>query len=710
MNSNRQLFQDHVDTDLFFGGGSRREIVEDIKTALISEVVLITLTGTDGSGKTMVCRMIEQELTEGRELLFFEQGVESFDDVVGRIAAQVNLEETEEITNRKDRLQKAIEILNREERRLIIIIDAAETIFLATLERIRRMLDEVNNERICIQLLFSGRPLISLNYKQLGIITFKPVEEKHFSLDPLDGTNTHNYLNQYLDKAGTPDQERFTPAQAEKIADVARGNFRFINQLAGRFFDSTQAIDIDESEIEELYHEGTGAEGAGTHSKTPTGLKSVDLDFLKVPKIGARWYVVGGAVLALILIFLLLTGGEEEDTEAPPGSVDVPELTLEKVEPDPIEIPQLSAPPESLPVTAPVETAPPAEKIEPEDVNAIPEEKIEESPGVSQTAEPVIKDNSQESAERQSEVELRAEAEPVPKEDLAAPKAVIVPAVEPEQKKTPPVVDKVPATAEKQPESSVESVFQRSGQAPDEVSETGEPEEGENLVGNAQSETLQIPKVTVLPKKAPSTESVPFEVVTLREESKKKLKAALSSTITGPEVAKQESEQGAAPGLLIQKADERTTAAAIEEQKPQPPEPTPSTSVDIIAPPQDSEKRTAQSRNPDVYYAERLAAGSRWLVGGSSRKYTIQLMVLNAEDAQENVREMLVEDGYQPIIDNLYILRDSRQPQTVMLYYGEFDSSEEARQARVQLPTFLNKLDPFEVAVKEAVAKARGNL
>ncbi len=40
-------------------------------------------------------------------------------------------------------------------------------------------------------------------------------------------------------------------------------------------------------------------------------------------------------------------------------------------------------------------------------------------------------------------------------------------------------------------------------------------------------------------------------------------------------------------------------------------------------------------------------------------------------------------------------------------YWGEFDTPAEARAARNQLPTFLSRLEPFEIPVKDAVAKAR---
>jgi hypothetical protein len=42
-----------------------------------------------------------------------------------------------------------------------------------------------------------------------------------------------------------------------------------------------------------------------------------------------------------------------------------------------------------------------------------------------------------------------------------------------------------------------------------------------------------------------------------------------------------------------------------------------------------------------------------------------------------------------------------------MLYWGEFDTPAQAREARNRLPSFLSRLEPFEIPVKDAVAKAR---
>lgn len=735
MKPNRQPFQNVVDTSIFFGGGTRREIVDDIKTALDNEVPLLTLTGTDGSGKTMICRMVEQELKETSEILYFEQGAESFDEIVNRIAAQVELEETDEISDRNTRLEKSVEILNQNNRRLIIILDGADTIFPATLERIRRMFDQVNDRQLSIQMLFSGRPLFSLNYKQLGIISFKIVEEKHLSLDPLDGKDTHLYLNHCLDISDTEEQKRFSLAQAEEIADIARGNFRLINQLAGKFLDLKRLASKKEESAEDDYDD-VDPDSSDEASRLSAGLGNVDLDFLKVPRIGVRWYATGGAIIAVILLLVFLRGGGDEEIVPDPESEQVPELTLEKVVPDPIEIPQPSLPVEPL--------EPPSPPVAPEE----PETLIVRD-GPAEPAVEVLESTTDDVSQDELAEEVDSSAAPTGQEPGDTGQRASSPA-EPSESETftgqivsEEASDELQAEIE-EPAESVEAAeappapiegdsaaveivpedrapIETSVEVPAEV-EPEQPEElaqGQDLSeqppGNERSEpddSAAIPKLAVLTKKKPSAEPEPISVVTLKSDSKIR-----PDQLTAP-----------APPVEPEPAQTPTLQAPSEEPRPSPAEEDQAEpAVAVISTPFDqlgydlenqeaeaeaaaisvSPRSQARVKDSEILYAQRLAAGSRWLVGGSRDKYTVQLMVLDSKDAQQNVRYMLAEEDYQGILDQLYILRKTGQPQTVMLYWGEFDTPAEARQAKGQLPSFLSRLEPFEIPVKDAVAKAR---
>lgn len=862
MNVDRQPFQEAVDTALFFGGGARREIVDDIKAALLAEVPLITLTGTDGSGKTMICRIVEQELQDEAEILFFDQGVESFDELINRITTYIGFSGSTEVTDRKARLEKAFDLLNQQNRRLVLMIDGADRIFPATLERIRRMLDQINIKRIAVQLLFSGRPLFSINYRQLAIITFKGAEEKHFSLDPLDGKAIHQYLTHCLEILGVDEERHFSPQQAERIADIARGNFLLINRLGAEYLESTEQGG-DAAEGEDAPEDDTEASQLEEEADLSAGMTNVDLDFLKVPRLRPRWYAAGIIVIGLILLLVILKNGNDDPAEeVPSDSADVPELTLEKVEPDPIDIPTPVAPVEPLtpPERRDVEVPEPPQVAgsdreaatplaqealteavptpqerqsglsEPEEDQAL-QEATAEARLRSEAAEEETAEIEQEQAAVRIETEVEAIEDSLPKESLeAVTDAARVRSeaaqaettalettqgvasegdersTEPAEEAQPPAggttVTESVASGTEAPQSLVPEetaqVSLQTEQAPPATTETAtavstveqtrvaaetalreeeellaeisvntppepvaaqpesqqvsaradqrtqdaEPGSGEatgagveasgaesGVIAPAESEVedvpgrpaspeaFQIPQLTVVTKKKSNPETVPTTVVTLKDE--RKVRPDQISEQQAPEAADSQppSTQPEDTGEPPAAVDQRPAVIAEPSAEPSSAavtEPVQVASVPALSPEQNSpsQPRVAPElppKQPEVYYAERLAAGSRWLVGGSRDKYTVRLMVLDSGNAQQNVRDMLAEEGYRPIMDQLYILKQSGQPQTVMIYWGEFDSQSEARQAKNQLPEFLDKLQPSELPIKEAVAKARGS-
>ena len=137
----RQPFEDTVDTAFFFHGGGRGEIVAEIVGSLQNGVSLITLIGPPGSGKTMICKVVEERLPPSILSVYLPSAVESFNDMVEIVGREVVRESdildhgtTEEI------LQATAAALREQSRRLLIIFEEAEHIYLATLERIRRML------------------------------------------------------------------------------------------------------------------------------------------------------------------------------------------------------------------------------------------------------------------------------------------------------------------------------------------------------------------------------------------------------------------------------------------------------------------------------------------------------------------------------------------------------------------------------------------
>jgi septal ring-binding cell division protein DamX len=81
-------------------------------------------------------------------------------------------------------------------------------------------------------------------------------------------------------------------------------------------------------------------------------------------------------------------------------------------------------------------------------------------------------------------------------------------------------------------------------------------------------------------------------------------------------------------------------------------------------------------------------------------------MVLTSDDAEDSLKKMLKTGEFQPVVNQLYVLRRTGPDPTVMVFYGEYPNLAAARNSRNNLPVFLRKHSPYAISVFGAVQKA----
>ena len=102
-----------------------------------------------------------------------------------------------------------------------------------------------------------------------------------------------------------------------------------------------------------------------------------------------------------------------------------------------------------------------------------------------------------------------------------------------------------------------------------------------------------------------------------------------------------------------------------------------------------------------------FAAGKRWLAGEKNNHFTLQIMVLAADQAGNKLRRILHYETNQQRSEKFIVLKKSTSPATFILFYGEFPTLTAARNGRNDLPPSLQKYTPYPVAIKQAVEKAK---
>ena len=214
----------------FYAGASRAEILRQLIAAVHAGTPLMILAGEEGSGKTLLCRMLEKELSGDTRVVFFPQSIESFEDVIKGLAEHFGfggrLETKEKLF---DSFYKNLAVfLQNEPGRVVVIFDESENLYLATLERIRKLLDRITLGGVYLQLVFSGRMTLLENIEQLSICDFKNKDELSIVLPSLTNEESLEFIKKYEKKQAFAEEKTVDDEIRASIAEKGNGNFKKI--------------------------------------------------------------------------------------------------------------------------------------------------------------------------------------------------------------------------------------------------------------------------------------------------------------------------------------------------------------------------------------------------------------------------------------------------------------------------------------------------
>ena len=750
----------------FFHGGGRQAVLDEMVRALTGGVPIVTLAGEEGSGKTVICRLLKQAMTSGYATVLFPRTVESFDEVLRASVQELGFASDTLPADTSGLLQVIVSHLHTHDLRLLLIIDEAERIYLATLERVRKLLDLANQSGVFVQMVLSGTTELHHNFKNLALCNFQQAEERHFSLSPLTEDETYAYLSCMMGEDGENTRSFFTREIAGSIFSTSHGNLRLINGLAD------EALKRPETDVTSMTMQDTVPEGG---QRKPPSRRRLKRSFNFQPfSFNRRYAAWGGSVAAILVVFLLFVFSPKEKTVeqpkgpensivtsvtekvgdgAPPaeiaGSVQsAPEKAPAPIEPD--ENATEAVPPQQGESTLPSDGETVAQKEKETDSTSTPQPSaavapaqsepaaIEHQPEKGEDKNPLSsvvafeaggekdKAAAASSAEGQQEIESRVE------EAVAGNRSVQQ--SEEGQAQPAPVTDTqaesgedaediagaaLPSAPAGEPASAVEKEQKKAQDAA--VPIAGRPVAG-STGSEVASSAAEPPPISTPPQQAADSrpsqvetgedQVVPPQIIAAREvvKHREQIAPAVPETIsTGAvKIVRKEEDQPAvvpAPPLpLLIKAEEPKKESVSQ----------PAASVDQSAQSKEPEKTAPsvvkaakQNEGVDQLYSRRLAAGTSWFLGNKNDHYTVRLMVITSGDAEKRLKSMLGEKRYREQADNFFILRKESNPDVQYVYYGEYPTMTAARNARNTIPEFLREYKPYAMSVKGAVQRAQ---
>lgn len=310
----RPPFKITPDTSLFFKGSQRGAVLEALMYAVTSGEGIIKVVGEVGSGKTMLCRMLEVRLADSVDIVYIANPSLSPDNILHVIAHEMGLD-VKNSSSKLDVMQQISEYLlerHADNRQVVLFVEEAQSMPIETLEEVRLLSNLETEHSKLLQMVLFGQPELDQKLAQDHIRQLKERITHSFYLDPFQPKDTLEYLNFRLRSVGYRGPDVFNRKTANAIKKYSGGLTRRINILA----DKALMASFSEGGHEvTLKHVHTGA---------------IDSDFKK--KSNLRLWLAG----ALVVLALAIAGWLGSMIERGSGNISVADkIVTESVSPGP---------------------------------------------------------------------------------------------------------------------------------------------------------------------------------------------------------------------------------------------------------------------------------------------------------------------------------------------------------------------------------------
>lgn len=224
------------DTSLFFPGGDRGAILDALIYAIVSGEGIVKLVGEVGSGKTTLCRMLEKELPENIEIVYLANPSLSPDNILHAIAFELDLKVEPDDSRLKvmNELQAYLLQHHAENKQVVVFIEEAQSMPIATLEEIRLLSNLETAQNKLLQIVIFGQPELDVMISKQEIRQLKERITYSFYLSPLKPDEIRDYINSRLRACGYRSVELFNEKAIKSISKYSNGLLRRINILADK--------------------------------------------------------------------------------------------------------------------------------------------------------------------------------------------------------------------------------------------------------------------------------------------------------------------------------------------------------------------------------------------------------------------------------------------------------------------------------------------
>ncbi len=219
----------------FYSGAGRGKVLDALLYAASRGDGLIKVTSEVGSGKTMLCRMMIEQLPSWLESIYLPNPAASREELISAVADELGISTSGLLP---PRILKAVQdrLIEKYAKgvRVVVILDEAHAMPCEALEELRLLYNlESGSEKLLTIVLF-GQPELD---EKLAASRMRQLRDRivhQFSVLPLSKESVRDYLGFRMRMAGYPGESPFSASACAKIHRASRGFMRRIHVLADK--------------------------------------------------------------------------------------------------------------------------------------------------------------------------------------------------------------------------------------------------------------------------------------------------------------------------------------------------------------------------------------------------------------------------------------------------------------------------------------------
>jgi len=275
-------------TSYYYGLPCHKEAMEVITHALKAGEGFIKVTGEVGTGKTLICRKILNELPDHFVTAYIPNPYLSPEELRRAVAAELDVDLSTQTDQQEftQRIQQRLIEFHKGGNSVVLIIDEAQALPNDSLEVLRLFTNLETESRKLLQVVLFGQPELDQKIAKGELRQLKQRITFSYSLKTMDHDQLYHYLKHRLTVAGHRGSELFGRQVTTLIHKATRGTPRIANVVAHKAL---------------MLAYGEGKEAV---SKEHVKLAVSDTDACVQPRKKYGWLVL--STLALILLGLIL--------------------------------------------------------------------------------------------------------------------------------------------------------------------------------------------------------------------------------------------------------------------------------------------------------------------------------------------------------------------------------------------------------------------